>query len=337
MKKSIRIAVAVLMAGVLAGCTFGGDEENGGSSGGSGGSTTVQNRFAGKTIEYEDTDREEYEDGRWYEDYEHTKMTFTKDTVTVYSEWRSASSYSEKVKEEKEEYQYTYVLESVNGNNLLCMTVKNPTITISHGSEGGDSYYKEYTLDEYIEEYYVGISSETKALLRKQMSTRYVCYEFTDNNTVKLYNTYYVGDMTKSGDRFYYDDHNSTSSGYTYVSFGQSRLRLEQSKQENGNWTDTEYWGIPQFNGKSFTADMYRVDEIRNEAGSWLGDHYTSVGKITGTYDINGTGSKVSGTISFTKFPDEMKNLFDASYQIQNYYPDDDDDDDPDYTEYTIK
>lgn len=329
MKKSIRIAVAVFMAGVLAGCTFGGDEEKTGD-----GSSKVENRFAGKTIEYENTDRREYGNESWYEDYEHTTITFTKDTATCCSEWRYSSSYSEKVEEEKNEYQYTYVLESVNGKDVMHSTVKNPTITIGYDLPNGGEFYKEYTLDEYIEEYYVGISSNTKELLRKAESTFYIYYEFTNNNTVKWYDDYYVGDMTKSSVRFSYDGDDSASSDeYVRVSFGQSGLRL---RHYNSN-DRVVYWGIPQFTGNSFTADMYRVEEIRDEQDSGR-NHYTGVGKITGTYAINGTGSKVSGTLSFTKFPsDEMKNLFATSYQIQNYNSDSDDDDDPDYTEYTIK
>lgn len=341
MKKSIRIAVAVFMAGVLAGCTIGGDEEKtgdgengGGGSGGSGGSTTVQNRFAGKTIEYEYTKHRDYDDGSWYTSYGRETITFTKNTATLYSKWRYTSSDSREDREENENYEYTYVLESVNGKNVLHLTMKNPKYYLYDDNDER----KEGTFDEYVSAEYNGISADTKELLRKAESTYYFYYEFTDNNTVKLYKDYYVGDMTKSSVRFSYDNDNSTSSDeYVYVSFGQDRLRLEHGNRNTNDWVD--YWGIPQFNGKSFTADMYRVDEIRDEENPlWIvGDYYTSVGKITGTYDINGTGSKCSGTVSFTKFPsDEMKNLFDASYQIQNYYPDDDDDD-PDYDEYTIK
>ena len=336
MKKSIRIAAAacaaVFLAGAFAGCTFGGDKEKDGdgeTGGGSGGGgSKVENRFAGKTIEYEDTDREEYEDGRWYEDYDYTKITFTKNTATVYSKWYSTSYYQENVVVHTNEYEYTYVLESVNGKNVLHLTMKNPKYYLYDG----EKEEKEYSFDEYVSVEYNGISSDTKELLRKTESTRYIYYEFTDNNTVKLYDDYYAGDMTKSSDRFRYDGYNSASSDvYDYVSFGQDRLRLQHYGRND--WV--EYWGIPQFNGKTFTAEMYRVDEIRDEQGSSR-NRYTTVGKITGSYDINGTGSKCTGTVSFTKFPnDEMKNLFATSYQVYNYDPDDDDD--PDYTEYTIK
>ena len=193
MKKSIWIAAAacaaVFLVGALAGCTFGGDEENGGSK--------VENRFAGKTIEYENTDREVYDDS-WYEDYEYEKITFTKNTATYYSEWRYSSSYSEKVEEEKEEFEYTYVLESVNGKNVLHLTEKNPTY---HFYDDKDER-KECTFDKYVSVYYDGISSTTKELLRKVKSTSYIYYEFTDNNTVRLYHDYYVGDMTKSSVSF---------------------------------------------------------------------------------------------------------------------------------------
>lgn len=333
MKKSIRIAVAVLMAGVLVGCTFGGDEEktgDGENGGGSGGSTTVQNRFAGKTIEYEYTKHRDYDDGSWYTSYGRETITFTKNTATLYSKWRYTSSDSREDREENEEYEYTYVLESVNGKNVLHLTETNPTYE--------NNNHEACTFDEYVSAEYTGISSDTKELLRKVESTFYLYYEFTDNNTVKLYDDYYVGDMTKSSERFYVNYNNASTREYVYVSFGQSRLRLEYEKPDtNGDWVYMEYWGIPQFNGNTFTADMYRVVGLRDEQGSWLGEQYTSVGKITGTYDINGTGSKVSGTVSFTKFPDEMKNLFSTSYQVYNYNPDHDDDDDPGYTEYTIK
>lgn len=342
MKKSIRIAAtacaAVFLAGAFTGCTFGGsdkekdgDGENGSSSGGGGG-TTVQNRFAGKTIEHEDTNREEYEDGRWREDYDYERITFTKDTATVYSEWRTTRSDSEEIRKEKREAEYTYVLESVNGKNVLHLTETNPTYYLDDKGEE-----KECSFDEYVSAEYNGISSATKELLRKVRNTYYIYYEFTDNNTVKWYDDYYVGDMTKSNARFYVNYNNASTREYVSVSFGQSRLRLEYEKPDtNGDWVDIEYWGIPQFTGNTFTADMYRVVGLRDEQGSWLGEQYTSVGKITGSYAISGTGSKCTGTVSFTKFPnDEMKNLFATSYQVQNY--DDDDDDDPDYTEYTIK
>lgn len=326
MKKSIRIAAAACAAVflALAGCTFGGDEENGGSK--------VENRFAGKTIEYENTDREEYEDGRWYEDYEYNKITFTKDTATLYSEWRSTSYYQEDAVTHTNEYEYTYVLESVNGKNVLHMTEKNPKY---HLYDDKDER-KECTFDEYVNAEYNGISSSTKELLRKVESTIYFYYEFTDNNTVKLYDNYYVGDMTKSNHSFHNDDYNSASSDkYVRVRFGRSRLHLEQQKLESGNWTDTEYWGIPQFNGKSFTVEMYRR-EYQNESRN---DKYIKIGTVEGSYAINGMGSKCTGTVSFTKFPnDEMKNLFKNSYQVRNYDSDGDGkDEEPDYTEYTIK
>ena len=324
MKKSIRIAAAACAAVflALAGCTFG-DEENGGSK--------VENRFAGKTIEYEDTDRDEYEDGRWYEYYDYTKITFTKDTATYYSKWYSTSYYQEDAVVHTDEYEYTYELESVNGKNVLHLTMKNPKYYVYDDNDEK----KEYSFDEYVSAEYNGISSTTKELLRKVRSTSYIYYEFTDNNTVRLYDEYYVGDMTKSSACFYVNYNNASTREYVYVSFGQSRLRLEYEKPDtNGGWVYMEYWGIPQLTGNTFTADMYRVDEIRDEQGSYR-DQYTSVGKITGNYAINGTGSKCTGTVSFTKFPnDEMKNLFATSYQVQNY---DDDDDDPDYIEYTIK
>lgn len=328
MKKSIRIAVAVFMAGVLAGCTFGGDEENGGGS-------KVENRFAGKTIEYENTRYSDYNsDGSRYEYHEYDRITFTKDTATVYWEWRSTKSDTGEVREENETYEYTYVLESVNGKNVLHLTMKNPKYYLYDDKDEE----KECTFDAYVSAEYNGISADTKELLRKVESTSYFYYEFTDNNTVKLYKDYYVGDITKSSERFYVNYNNASTREYVYVSFGQSRLRLEYEKPDtNGDWVYMEYWGIPQFNGNTFTADMYRVVGLRDEQGSWLGEQYTSVGKITGTYDINSTGSKCSGTVSFTKFPDEMKNLFSASYQVYNYNPDHDDDDAPGYTEYTIK
>lgn len=326
MKKSIRIAAAlcaaVFLAGALAGCNSDDDEENGGGSGGK-----VENRFAGKTIEYEDTDREEY-DGHWYEDYEYTKITFTKDTARFYSKWRSTSSYSEEVREEIDEAEYTYVLESVNGKNVLHLTEKNPKY---HFYDDKDER-QDCTFDEYVSAYYNGISSDTKELLRKTRSSFYAYYEFTDNNTVKLYNNYYVGDMTKSSDSFRYNGYNSASSDeYDNVSFGQSRLRLRHYSHNDS----VEYWGIPRFNGKTFTAEMYRV-EYQSESRN---DKYIKVGTVEGNYAINGTGAKCTGTVSFTKFPnDEMKNLFKNSYQVQNYDSDGDGkDEEPDYTEYTIK
>ena len=307
MKKSIRIAAAlcaaVFMAGALAGGTFGGDKEKDGdgeTGGGSGGSK-VENRFVGKTIVYESIDDYYYSD----------TITFTTSTTGVWlSEYRRDSSSSNEHDEEvKEEMQFTYSLESVNSNNLLCMTIKNPTITIGNGSQE-----KEYTIDEYIEAFFIGISSETKALLRKQEAIHYFYYDFTDNNTVKIYSDhYYAGDMAKT--ETYFCNYDSTSSDdYIYVDIARSSVRLDSGQKD--------YMGIPQFSGNTFTAEMYRVEEIRNDSGSWIGDQYTSVGKITGSYAINGTGSRCKGTISFTKFPDEMKNLFDNTYRIQNWDPD---------------
>ncbi|MDE5613927.1 MAG: hypothetical protein K2I74_04660 [Treponemataceae bacterium] len=321
MKKSIWIAAAMCAAVflALAGCTFGGDEENGGK---------VENRFAGKTIEHENTRYSDYNnDGSRYEYYEYDRITFTKNTATVYWEWRSTKSDTGEVRERNETYEYTYELESVNGKNVLHLTMKNPKYYVYDDNDKR----KEGTFDEYVSAKYNGISSTTKELLRKVESTGYIYYEFADNNTVKMYNDYYVGDMTKSSDRFSYDGYDSASSDeYDSVSFGQDRLRL----QHYGRNDRVEYWGIPQFDGKSFTAEMYRV-EYQNESGN---DKYIKIGTLEGNYAINGTGSKCTGTVSFTKFPDEMKNLFKNSYQVRNYDSDGDGkDEEPDYTEYTIK
>ncbi|MDE5798329.1 MAG: hypothetical protein K2H73_04845, partial [Treponemataceae bacterium] len=294
--------------GVYSGTSQGGTS-GGGDTGNTGNTGNVaQNLFKGKTIEYMH-DRHD-DDGYWYE--RKIAITFTTDTTGRYEvEYRGQDSDSAQLEESKNAYDIAYSLEAMDGKNFLFINVVDSALDAE--------------FDEYVKNYYQGISAETKRLLRKTYGEICWYYEFTDDNTVRITQDYYVGDIAKCNNSFSAREE-SDRDGYTYLSFSCDSLSLSYSKSEYNNedeewiYTRKRYWGVPQFSNNAFTATMYREDKNENDD-----DMYVEIGSLAGSYDINGTGTKCDGTITFTQFPDELKDLFASSYQIQNYDQDDED------------
>lgn len=314
------------------GGTTGGDGETsqGGTSGDDTGNTgntgnVAQNLFKGKTIEYIYNKRYDNEDGSWEENYRKTSITFATDTTGIYViEYRYSDSDSEQPDEGKSSYNIAYSLESMNGKNFLFIDVVDSAVDAE--------------FDEYIKNYYQGISAETKRLLRKTYGELCCYYEFTDDNTVRITQDYYVGDMAKCNTSFSAREDASERNVYTYLYFSRESFDFYYSKTEYNNeneeriYTRKRYWGVPQFSNNAFTVTMYRNDETENGDETYV----EIIGTLVGSYDIKGTGTKCDGMITFTQFPDEMKDLFAASYQIQNYDPQDDEDSHVYWQEYKI-
>ena len=303
MKKSIRIAAALCAAvfalPVLAGCDFtnGDKSKDGDNSTVSGNGGAGENPFKGKTIERDWTHKDLY--------YRNA-LTFTTDTKGIWiMECRAIDAVS-RDGPHYEEVPFTYALIK-NGKNFLRVSYEIETYYNDAGEE--------CAFDEFVEELYSGILQETKALWREAVEIEYWYYEFTDNNTVRINEHYYAGDMKKSNIRFDLGRHD----GDVLIDFARDELYLRCYKYNNED-VRRRYWGVPQFSNNAFTVTMYREDETEN------GDEtYVEIGSLAGTYAIEGTGSKCDGTITFTQFPDEMKGLFAVSYQIQSYDSQDDD------------
>lgn len=319
MKKSIRIAAALCAAvfalPVLAGCDFingdkSKDSDNGNTTGGNssenGNGGAGKNPFVGKTLVYEDTEHRDNDDGSWVEYYDYTSMAFTTDTTGEYlSKWRETSSSHKYDEEETEYFPFTYSLGSANGKNFLRVLL-----------EGEDE-----EIEDFLREY-EGVSEKTKELLVEREMTEFLYYEFGQDDTVKINERYYAGDIAKSRSGFTNDYFiNTDATEYVKVYFRNKFLSLDWNKKvsdkNSGSVEEKRYWGIPEFNGKDFTVEMYSVAGREDECS------YTPIGTLKGKYSTEGMGN-CEGTITFTELPGEMNGLFEKSYQIQNWNPDDD-------------
>ncbi|MDE5613926.1 MAG: hypothetical protein K2I74_04655 [Treponemataceae bacterium] len=351
MKKSIRIAAALCAAvfalPVLAGCDFinGDKSKDGDNSTVSGNGGAGENPFKGKTIERDWTHQDRL---HYCESWKFTTDTdglYVMDCRAIDTVSRDGPIYYE--------VPFTYSLGSANGKNFLrvLLGVLNDEET-------------EHFLQEYA-----GVSEKTKELLVERELTEFLYYEFGQNDTVKINDRYYAGDIAKSRESFE-NVYDNTAVEYVEISFRRKSLRLQWYKDEpdesddtnaetggtasgEGNVsTDTEsddevtefsnsygrtvtekrYWGIPEFKGNDFTVEMYSVAGREDECT------YTPVGTLKGNYDIPGmtTTSKCTGKVYFTEFPNEMKGVFATSYSVQNWNPKYDNKERNDWEEYKI-
>lgn len=288
-----------------------GDSGNGNTSGGdssvSGNGGAGENLFKGKTLVYEDTERRDNDDGSWVEYYDYISMTFTTDTTGEYlSKWRETSSSHKYDEEETEYFPFTYSLGSANGKNFLHVLL---------------SVLNDEEIEHFLQEY-EGVSEKTKELLVERELTEFLYYEFGENDMVKINEHYYAGNIAKSRSGFTNDYFiNTNATEYVKVYFRNKFLSLDWNKKvsdkNSGSVEEKRYWGIPEFNGKDFTVEMYSVAGREDECS------YTPIGTLKGKYTTKGMGN-CEGTITFTELPGEMNGLFEKSYQIQNWNPDDD-------------
>ena len=287
MKRSIRAAavlcaVAVALSVLLAGC--GNDEEEGNGSGGLGGYVGT-NPFKGLTIVHEagvdkDDPAETY--------------AFTSDTKGTYSN----EYYSE---------DFEYAVDSTKG----LLKVRRTVYTIVSGGEEmtdatgttvtTEPTVKTITLDDYIAENFGNLDKETKSLIYDAMANAYWHYKFSaDGKTVEMDSSYYFGNMAESGARFYYED--GAGNGFYF-----ERQMWFDIRRDDG-WY--EYEGFPKFSGNTFTAVIFAVDYDRETDTE---NHRKLSAALIGTYQISGTGTNCTGTVTFMQLPDEFKGAFEVN------------------------
>ena len=303
MKRSIRAAavlcaVAVALSVLLAGCKN--DEEEGNGSGGLGGHVGA-NPFKGLTIVHEG-------------EYESETVAFTSDT-------KGAWTYSDEYY--SEDFDFEYAVDSIKGllkvrrTTYTSVDVSDGVWSDTTGPMGPTVTVRTGKIDAYIEEAYgsLGLDKETKSLIYDAMANAYWHYKFSaDGKTVGMDSSYYFGNMAESGASFY-------SPGNSF-DFG-CRMWLDINDDD---WY--EYEGFPKFSGNTFTAVIFAVDYDRETDTE---NHRKLSAALIGTYQISGTGTNCTGTVTFTQLPDELKGVFevDKPYTIMQR--------DYGYKTYTVK
>ena len=286
MKRSIRAAavlcaVAVAVSVLLAGC--GNDEEEGNGSGGLGGHVGA-NPFKGLTIVHEG-------------EYESETVAFTSDT-------KGAWTYSDKYY--SEDFDFEYAVDSTKG----LLKVRRTTYTSVDVSDGVWSdmtgptvTVKTGKIDAYIEEAYgsLGLDKETKSFIYDAMANAYWHYKFSaDGKTVGMDSSYYFGNMAESDVNFCYND----GAGNRFYFERQMWFDIRR----DDDWY--EYEGFPKFSGNTFTAVIFAVDYDRETDTE---NHRKLSAALIGTYQISGTGTNCTGTVTFTQLPDEFKGVFEVN------------------------
>ena len=295
MKRSIRAAavlcaVAVALSVLLAGC--GNDEEEGNGSGGLGGHVGT-NPFKGLTIVHEGQ-------------YESETVAFTSDT-------KGAWTYSDEYY--SEDFDFEYAVDSTKGLLKLRRTTYT-SVGVSSAPDGAESdttgpmsptvTVKTEKIDAHIEKAYGNLDKETKSLIYDAMANAYRHYKFSaDGKTVEMDSSYYFGNMAESGASFYAPGN----------SFDFGRRMWLDIKRDDG-WY--EYEGFPKFSGNTFTAVIFAVDYDRETDTE---NHRKLSAALIGTYQISGTGTNCTGTVTFTQLPDEFKGAFEVNtpYTIKQY------------------
>ena len=286
MKRSIRAAavlcaVAVALSVLLAGCGNE-DEPNGNGSNGLGGHVG-ENRFKGLTITYDD---------EWTETY-----AFTSDTK---------GEFSDEDFEAFPPVEFEYAVDDTKG----LLKVRIATYMSAEDASGWESpKVTVVPLDDYIAESYGNLDKDTKSLIYDAMANRYRHYEFSADGTTVTLTRYYSGNMAESDAEFeYYDSEHSIG-----LEFGRSMyLNVRRGNERH------YYEGYPKFAGNgSFTAVIFEETYDRGTDT----DTYTKLStSLAGTYQINGTGTKCTGTVTFTQLPDELKSKDGVGFELNEPY-----------------
>ena len=302
-KLALLLVAAVLAAGALTACSSGDD---GGNDGGLGGHIG-ENPFKGLTLVYVYKDESE----EITETY-----SFTSDTNGVHE-------YKEQDNESGENYNtkfdFEYAVDSQKGMLKIKATTFKDNTTTSARDEL-DNY-----LDNYIDKAYGELDSETKSLIRyaHPMSFNYNYYEFSDNNTkVNIASDYYFGNLAESDAIFTLiglTNEKAFSINHRHMHFG-----IEDDNKERHS-----YEAFPKFSDDgSFTAVIFEDNEDE-ETDTYT---YRKLGTaLKGTYQIGGTGTNCTGTVTFTQLPEELQGVFKTNepYNVaQGDYG---------YTTYTVK
>ena len=308
-KLALLLAAAVLAAGAFTACSNGSD--GGGNDGGLGGHIG-ENPFKGLTLVYDpksDTDivTRDVDITRTYK--------FTEDTKGIYrEEW-------DYVAHTKTEDDFEYAVDSTKG--LLKLKFETYTqVSESSGSATTDPKVtvRKLTIDEWFAETFgsLGLDSETKSLIYAS-AKRYEHYKFAeDRKSVEMTSDYYSGNMAECDASFYLYDYESRFELY----FGRN---LWFDIWDGYDWHS--YNGFPKFSGNTFTAVIFE----RNFDNETDKENYKKLStKLEGTYQISGTGTNCKGTVTFTKLPDEFKEVIktNVSYNVAQ--------EDYGYTRYTV-
>ena len=274
MKRSIRAAAVLCAVAVAVSVLLAGcknEDELGGHVG--------ANPFKGLTITYDD-------------EYDGTEtLAFTEDTKGTYSDEYSSEDFE-------------YAVDSTKG--LLKLRITTST-TVSDSSAPADAEsdttgptVETVTLDEYIEETYgsLGLDKETESLIYDALANAYWYYKFSaDSKTVEMNSSYYFGSIAESDARFRYEDDADNE-----CRFGR-RMTFNIKRDDDWYW----YEGYPKFSDNTFTAVIF---EETYDSKTHT-DTYTKLStSLAGTYQISGTGTNCTGTVTFTQLPNELKGVF---------------------------
>ena len=211
-------------------------------------------------------------------------FSFTSDTTGVYV-------YKREWKDDYEQYDFEYAVDSTKGLLKYRLT----TYTDSDGTQ---------TMDEMIAEEFDGIDEETKSLIEAFIHYEY--YKFTDDG-VELTADYF-GNMKESDADFYHYD----SAQGTEFHFGRE-IRIS-GESYNFAW--------PKFtDGDSFTANVLK-ENVYYDKETHAGTHtYTKLfPPLEGTYQISGTGTNCTGTVTFSQLPVGLTDKNGNSFAIGKPY-----------------
>lgn len=222
-----------------------------------------------------------------YEDEEDSitkTFSFTSDTTGVYV-------YKREWKNDYEQYDFEYAVDSTKGLLKYRLT----TYTDADGTQ---------TMDEMIAEEFDGIDEETKSLIEAFIHYEY--YKFTDDG-VELTADYF-GNMKESDADFYHYD----SAQGTEFHFGRE-IRIS-GESYNFAW--------PKFtDGDSFTANVLKENayyDKETDTGTYT---YTKLyPPLEGTYQISGTGTNCTGTVTFSRLPVGLTDQNGNSFAIGKPY-----------------
>ena len=239
-----------------------------------------ENPFKGLTIVSEEKDSH---------DAETETYIFTSDTKGVYRYEYLDFKYDE----DSHSYQcdFEYAVDSTKGLLKYRLT----TYTDSDGTQ---------TMDEMIAEEFDGIDEETKSLIEAFIHYEY--YKFTDDG-VELTADYF-GNMKESDADFYHYD----SAQGTEFHFGRE-IRIS-GESYNFAW--------PKFtDGDSFTANVLKENayyDKETDTGTYT--YMKLYPPLEGTYQISGTGTNCTGTVTFSQLPVGLTDKNGNSFAIGKPY-----------------
>ena len=195
-------------------------------------------------------------------------------------------------KDDYEQYDFEYAVDSTKGLLKYRLT----TYTDADGTQ---------TVDEMIAEEFGSLDDETKSCIYKTF-IHYKYYKFTDDG-VELTADYF-GNMKESDADFYHYD----SAQGTEFHFGRE-IRIS-GESYNFAW--------PKFtDGDSFTANVLKENayyDKETDTGTYT--YMKLYPPLEGTYQISGTGTNCTGTVTFSQLPVGLTDKNGNSFAIGKPY-----------------